>query len=74
MVTWLKLRRTFIQILKVLVELPLSRLLVELLLYDVSSVLDVVTDGHLLHAALRVFHCSPGLLDLEMKCCVYGAH
>ena len=30
-------------------------------------VLDVVSDGHPLQTALRVFDCSPGLLDLVIK-------
>ena len=58
---------TFIHILEVLVELLLARLLVVLLLHHVSPVLDVVTDGHLLQAALRVPQRSPGLCDLDPR-------
>lgn len=61
------LQRTFIQILEVLDELLLSRFLVEFLLNNVSSVLDVVTDWHLLQTTLRIFNCSPGLCDLVIQ-------
>lgn len=56
--------RTFVHVLKVLVELLLSGSLVVFLLHHVSPVVDVVTNGHLLHAALGVFDRSPSLLDL----------
>lgn len=57
--------RTFVHVLKVLVELPLSCFVVDLLLHDVAPVLDVVSDGHLLQAALRVPQRPPRLLDLQ---------
>lgn len=60
--------RTFIHVLKVLVELPLPCFVVDLLLHHVAPVLDVVSDGHLLHAALRVPQRPPRLLDLATRC------
>lgn len=60
--------RTFVHVLKVLVELPLSRFVVNLLLHDVAPVLDVVSDGHLLQAALGVPQRPPRLLDLATQC------
>lgn len=57
--------RTLIHVVKVLVQLFISGFLVVLLLYHVSPVMDVMSNGHLLHAALRVFNRSPGLLDLS---------
>lgn len=62
------LSRTFVHVLKVLVELPLSCFVVNLLLHDVTPVLDVVSDGHLLQAALRVPQRPPRLLDLATQC------
>lgn len=61
------IQRTFIHVLKVLVELLLPCFLVVFLLYNMPLVLDVVSDGHPLQTALRVFDCSPGLLDLVIK-------
>lgn len=58
------MNHTFIHVLKVLVELLLAGFLVIFLLYHVSSLADVMSNGHLLHAALRVFDCLPSLLDL----------
>lgn len=53
---------------KVLVELPVSCLVVDLLLHHVAPVLDVMSDGHLLQAALRVPQRLPRLLDLATQC------
>lgn len=59
--------RTLIHVVKVLVELFISGFLVVLLLYHVSPIMDVMSNGHLLHAALGVFNCLPSLLDLLTK-------
>lgn len=60
--------RTFIHVVKVLVELPVSCFVVDLLLHHVAPVLDVMSDGHLLQAALRVPQRPPRLLDLATQC------
>ncbi len=56
---------TFIHVLEVLVELLLAGFPVLFPLDDVTSVLDVMTDEHLLQSAVRVLLTPPGLLYLD---------
>lgn len=65
---------TLIHILKVLVKLSFSCLLVVFLLDDVSPVIDVVANGHLLYSTLGVSQSPPCFLNLHTQVFIFHTY